>query len=603
MKHIFFSLGTTLAIAFLALGCASNGNSAKESISADDAIKGVSVIGTIGMDGSKPHALVVEYGIDLTGAKIDADTFDVYDYGLSLSQDELNAGSNAGVPTKIYLNDKPALSDNGGSKDGHFVIIEVNTDYSVGRYARSYLATMAAGVMQKKQIATKTAIITPSTKQIGNYYDYEYIGLDPQTGGTREAEYYLYANEGTYTIPEIAFYELHLTTHDREKLNLEGAKDAFNATHCFDEANGKYWDFELPYALYVPADYDANKKYALVLHLHDAGSMDSNPLLTICESQGAANYASDYFRDLLRAEGLDGAIVVCPAISEDFYMNEENPHYNLRIARDNWTLSCGAQAVLQLLDSITEQYNIDTNRIYGSGQSMGGMTVMALAAERDNYFAALLPLSCKWGTNFKKEEIFGGARSYNAEADGNLIWKQDSDGNDVDYNNWFYLISDDNILYYSTAGENTEYSVLFHDLCGVNVESAEMYLDENTNVEKRNQIVRELVKRENPLGIYQVNLSGNVGHMSAWFYGHSTTATLEWLATQTRESEMTRAKLDLNKPFELADEQNQDDTHIWQKKRDGTALYIPTGKQGSGTLGYNSGCTVLGSDEVLLPGR
>ena len=92
----------------------------------------------------------------------------------------------------------------------------------------------------------------------------------------------------------------------------------------------------------------------------------------------------------------------------------------------------------------------------------------------------------------------------------------------MDYNNWFYLISDDNILYYSTAGENDEYRILFKDLCGVDVETADMYLDEKTTVENRNVIVRELTSRQSPLGIYQVNLSGNVGHMSAWFYGHST---------------------------------------------------------------------------------
>ena len=225
------------------------------------------------------------------------------------------------------------------------------------------------------------------------------------------------------------------------------------------------------------------------------------------------------------------------------------------------------------------------------------------AAWRDNYFAALLPLSCKWGTNYAKDEFFAGSRSYAAPADGNLIRTTDADGNPADYNNWFYLISDDNILYYSTAGENDEYRVLFKDLCGAEVQTADMYLDETTTVEKRNAIVRELTSRESPLGIRQINLSGNVGHMSAWFYGHSTTATLDWLAAQTRESEMARSKLDLNKPFVRATEQLTDSLHVWQKKRDGSAIYIPTGERGSGTIGYNSGCTVLGSDEVLLPGR
>ncbi len=594
MKRGIFAL----FLAFALFSCAKN---EKKTVSADEAILGVSVIGTIGMDGSKPRAIAVEYNRDLAGATLSLSDFSVSDYGLSLSDKDLNAGKNPGKPVKIYLNDKAELSEN-GTNHGNFVIIELNTDYSVSRYARSYLATMAAGVTQTADIKTADAIISAGTREVGNFYRYEYVGIDPQTGGARPSEFYNYAREGTFSIPEIKGYELHLTSFDREKLGLKNAKEAFSATHCFDEANGKYWDFELPYAIFVPADYDSSKKYALVLHLHDAGSMDSNPLLTLCESQGAANYASDYFQNLMKKQGLDGAIVVCPAISEDFFMNEENPHYNLRIARDNWTLSCASQAVWQLLDSIVQKYSIDMNRVYGSGQSMGGMTVMALAAQRNNFFAALLPLSCKWGTNFKKDEIFAGSKSFNAPADGTLIWKTDSDGNEVDYNNWFYLISDDNILYYSTAGENDEYRVLFKDLCGAEVEAADMYLDEKTTVESRNKIVRELTNSQSPLGIYQINLSGNVGHMSAWFYGHSTTATLEWFSRQTRQSEMERAKLDLNKPFELADEQIADDLHAWQK-RDGSAVYIPTGKRGAGTLGYNSLCTALGSNEILLPGR
>ena len=582
MKRFLCKAGFLLSLVV----CTSCASKTAGSLTADDAITSISVIGTIGMDGSKPKAIVVEYDRNLSGAKIDLSAFDVWDYGLSLSEKDLNSGKDAGKPLKAYLNDTPSLSEKGGSKSGRYVIIEVNTDYSVSRYARSYKATMAAGVVQKKPIKSAGGIISPSSVEKGNYYDFEYIGIDPQTGGKRPSEFYRYANDGTYTIAEIAGY----------------TKEVFAAKHCFDEGNGEYWDFDLPYALYVPSDYDASKKYALVLHLHDAGSMDSDPMLTLCESQGAANYASPYFRDLLRAQGLDGAIVVCPAISEDFFMNEENPHYNLRIARDNWTLSCAAQAVWQLLDSLTEKYNIDENRIYGSGQSMGGMTVMAFASQRDNYFAALLPLSCKWGTNFKKERIFGGSRSYNAPIDGKLIFDTDDDGNAADYNNWFYLISDDNILYYSTAGENEEYQLLFRDLCGAEVETADMYLDDKTTVDSRNAIVRELTSRKSDLGIYQVNLSGNVGHMSAWFYGHSTTATLEWLSAQTREAETKRAKLDLNKAFTLADEQKKDSAHLWKTQKDGTKIYYPTGAQGSGTIGYNSPCTVLGSDEILEPG-
>ncbi|WP_296332966.1 hypothetical protein [uncultured Treponema sp.] len=145
----FFAKAALALSALMLFSCAST---SKETVSADEAIVGVSVIGTIGMDGSKPRAIVVEYDRDLSGTKLDLSTFAVWDYGLSLSEKDLNSGKEAGKPLAVYLNEEPELSQKGGTKKGRYVIIEVNTDYSVGRYARSYKATMAAGVTQTNAV-------------------------------------------------------------------------------------------------------------------------------------------------------------------------------------------------------------------------------------------------------------------------------------------------------------------------------------------------------------------------------------------------------------------------------------------------------------------
>ncbi|MBQ9347004.1 MAG: hypothetical protein IJT94_06635, partial [Oscillibacter sp.] len=514
-------------------------------ISADEAIEGVEALGFVDIDGSKIQAIAVRYGVDLTGAEVSVDDFAVSDYGTSLGEKDLNYGNQPGAALKAYINDVPALSPTGGTGTGKYVIIETDTSFQVSRFAQSYEVTMAAGVTQTGTITTDAYTITPFTAEVSNYEEVEYVGFDPNTGEAREPEYYNYAKAGTYTIAGIENYELH--TID--------SGTAFHATDCFDEANGQTWDFDLPYALYVPADYDPDQSYALVLHIHDAGSMSSDPMLTLTEAQGPANYASDSFQQMLKDQGLGGAIVVCPAVAEFFPMDEEHPNYELRISRDNWTLSCAAPAVWELMDYLTETYSIDPDRIYGSGQSMGGMTVMEMAAQQDNYFAGVLEISCKWGNNYNKEYPFNGAAYYDAPADGTIIWTEDSNGNPTDYHNWFYLVSDDNILFLNTAKENVEYSFLYHDLAGVDVEEAGMVLDESSTTESRNEIIRELTGRDSALGIYQATMTGNVGHMSAWFYGHGTPACYEWLARQTRQSEMERAKLPLDRPVEWAEEQ------------------------------------------------
>lgn len=453
---------------------------------------------------------------------------------------------------------------------------------------------MAADVKQVNEIVTGDGtVIAPSKKVVDNYEQEVYIGFNPMTGQPRDPEYYNYAIDGTYTIKGIEDYELH---------TIENGT-AFKAVDCFDEANGQYWDFDLPYALYVPDDYDASKEYALVLHIHDAGSMSSDPRLTLTEGQGPANFASEEFQQLAKDQGLGGAIVVCPAVDEFFYMNEENPEYELRMARDNWTLSCGCPAIWQLMDHITETYSIDMNRIYGTGQSMGGMTVMAMAAQRDNYFAGLLPIGCQWGQNFNKEFEFNGVTYQDFPVDDVLVYSKTEDGEEYDFNNWYYVCSDDNILFLWTD-ETTEFMVLFEDLLGVEVEQASMTLDGETNTtnEERSAIVEELTSRESDMGWYYVYMNGTVGHMSSWFYGHGTFGAYEWLMSQTKETETAREKLDLNKPFVWADEQLQDEAHIYSTEKDGTVIYYPTGKAGSGTIGYNSACSALGSKEKLNPG-
>ena len=584
------ALGALLSWGTMASAADTAGTSAE---GADEAITAMKALGFVDTDGSKLKAIALTYDREIPASAISKDTFQVKDYGTTLSEKDLTQGKDAGVISKVYVNSSPAVSKK-GTASGRYVIIEVNRGYQTGRFPRSYKITMAASVKQVKDIQTEEGTILPSKEGKKNSVPYTYISCDPQTGKNRAPEQYDYAVDGTYTIDGLSGYELHTI----EKGN------AFRAYHCFDEANGKYWDFDLPYALYVPKDYNPSGKYGLVLHIHDAGSMSSDPMLTLTESQAAANYASPWFQNLAKEKGLDGVIVLCPAVAEFYPMDKENPEYSLRMARDNWTLSCAAPAIWELMDHITRTYSIDRNRIYGSGQSMGGMTVMAMASQRDNYFAALLPMSCKWGNNMDKSYPFNGETYYSAPAAGSIIWKKDSHGNPCDYNNWFYMISDDNILFLNTKGENAEYRILYHDLAGVDIPSADLLLDSTTTAEKRSAAIRSLTAQKNSTGIYQATLTGNVSHMSAWFYGHGTPACYEWLLSQTRKTEMARKKLPLNRPFALADKQVQTDDRLFYEDRRNpdNKIYYPTGKRGSGTSDYNSGLTALGSSAVLPPG-
>lgn len=60
-------------------------------------------------------------------------------------------------------------------------------------------------------------------------------------------------------------------------------------------------------------------------------------------------------------------------------------------------------ATARMIKNLSEKYSIDTNRIYGTGQSMGAMTTMYLASQNPDLYAAILVVDGQW----KTEELQG----------------------------------------------------------------------------------------------------------------------------------------------------------------------------------------------------
>ena len=556
-------------------------------VSADDAVVQVSTIGFVDLDGAKISTVVVEYNVDLAGAQVTPEMFRVVSYGSDQGNENCALGSDPGKPLKAYVNDKPEASADGGSGHGNYVIIELNTDYQLTSHvggAGAYNIVMYAGVEQTGEISADAATITPASEPVLNYTPTEV----EQWGKTSVKNY---ANEGQYDIQGLDIFELHT--------KKDGT--AFHATNCFDEATGEYTDVDLPYALYVPEDYDAGKQYMLVLHVHDASAMGDNPVITLTESKAPVNYASPEVQQMAKDQGYGGLIVVAPQFNN-----------SIRTTRDNWSLSCGVPATWQLLDSITEEYNIDMNRIYASGQSMGGMQIMAMAQQRDNYFAAIWPIASQWGTNYSLETEYQGAPYYPTPADGTIVWAKDSDGNETDYRNMYYLLSDDNILVLNCADDMLssylwkEFYLLYKDLVGVEILKGHWNPLE-LSAEEQDAELERLVSRENTTGIYWAVMDGG-SHGDSWVYAHKIMGCYKWLLSQTRETEMEREKLGLNKPFALADEQLETDEYLMIHKdaegeNEAFTIYYRTGKPGAGTADYNSTLYGRGGQTIeALPG-
>ncbi len=137
------------------------------------------------------------------------------------------------------------------------------------------------------------------------------------------------------------------------------------------------YDRDLMYNLYVPENYDPAKSYPLVLFIHDAGVVSNNHIETLTQGLGALVWASDEEQ----------------AKHESFVLA---PQYNAIMADDNSETSVDMDVTVNLIESLMDEYSIDADRLYNTGQSMGGMTSIAMDIKYPGFFAASLLVACQW---------------------------------------------------------------------------------------------------------------------------------------------------------------------------------------------------------------
>ena len=133
----------------------------------------------------------------------------------------------------------------------------------------------------------------------------------------------------------------------------------------------------LQYQLYVPENYDASESYPLIQFIPDASVVGRDADYVLTQGWGGLIWATD------EEQAKHPAFVVVPVFTET-------------IVDDNFNHSEQIEVAVRLIQSLTETYSIDTNRLYTTGQSMGGMTSFYLNATYPDLFAASLFVGSQW---------------------------------------------------------------------------------------------------------------------------------------------------------------------------------------------------------------
>ena len=132
------------------------------------------------------------------------------------------------------------------------------------------------------------------------------------------------------------------------------------------------------YNLYIPKNYDKNKKYPLVLFMHDAGVLSEDTKTTLLQGNGAISFATP--EEQARHE----AFVLAP-------------QYSRQVVDDNGDITSDLEATVNLIrDYLLLKYSIDEKKLYATGQSMGGMMAIVMNYKYPELFAASYLVACQW---------------------------------------------------------------------------------------------------------------------------------------------------------------------------------------------------------------
>ncbi|MGI6262549.1 MAG: esterase [Succiniclasticum sp.] len=201
---------------------------------------------------------------------------------------------------------------------------------------------------------------------------------------------------------------------------VDAVKDAFQTFVYKDPTTG----YEMPYNLYLPEGYnkDAAKTYPMVVFIADASANINDPRAVLYQGNGATIWATP------EEQAQHPAIVLAPQYTEDLVrsigMMTTDTH--------KWTK--GLTLVTHLILDVANRYRVDKSRIYGTGQSQGGMANIAISDAYPELFAAQYLVACQWDVQemaaLKNKNLWivvcqGDTKAFPAMNEATALWEKE----------------------------------------------------------------------------------------------------------------------------------------------------------------------------------
>lgn len=269
---------------------------------------------------------------------------------------------------------------------------------------------------------------------------------------------------------------------------LKNVEDKFEQKTFNDSKTG----LEIPYNIYLPDNYDKNKNYPLVVFIADSSLVGKGEKASLEQGLGGIIWAND------SKNSKEECIVLVPTYSDviidDMQGNEKSEYLN---------------ATKNMIDNVSTSYSVDANRIYGTGQSMGGMTILYLASQYPDLFAAEMFVSCQWDIN----EL-----------------------NNLDSQKFFYIVSEGDQKASTGQKEVKQMldnkSVKYEVLDGIDAQSGDNDNKINEMIGKNSSINFISFKQGTVTGNSTDNKMGAGEHMASFDYAYNLEPVRDWLFKQ-----------------------------------------------------------------------
>jgi predicted peptidase len=167
-------------------------------------------------------------------------------------------------------------------------------------------------------------------------------------------------------------------TVERQETAVEGEKKGVFLQKVYQSENGS----TIPYRLRIPENTNPDQRYPLLVFLHGAGELGDDNVRQL------ANFPANFLNPQNKEEYAMFVLAPqCP--SHDAWASFPNYPYTAQTSENPTT---AMRLTIELIENLLAEYNIDPDRVYVTGLSLGGEGTFDIVSRRPDLFAAAVPI-------------------------------------------------------------------------------------------------------------------------------------------------------------------------------------------------------------------